>query len=140
METMKIDFFLPMIPPTHTYQQGSRTAVCNGKVIRYQDEQLKDVKAKFTAYLSKYIPERPMTGALRLITKWCHPIKGNHRDGEYKTSKPDTENSLKLFKDVMTELNYWNDDAQVASEITEKFWADIPGIYVSIEELLPNGY
>lgn len=136
---MKIEFFLPMIPPTHTYQQGNRTAVRDGKVIRYKDEQLIDVKAKFTAYLSKYIPERPMTGALRLITKWCHPIKGNHRDGEYKTSKPDTENSLKLFKDVMTELKYWKDDAQVASEITEKFWADIPGIYVSIEELPPNG-
>lgn len=136
---MKIEFFLPMIPPTHTYQQGSRTAVHNGKVIRYQDEQLKDVKSKFTAYLNRYVPERPMVGALRLITKWCHPIKGNHRDGEYKTSKPDTENSLKLFKDVMTELNYWKDDAQIASEITEKFWSDIPGIYVRIEELPPYG-
>jgi Holliday junction resolvase RusA-like endonuclease len=136
---MKIEFFLPMIPPTHTYQQGSRTAARNNKVIRYQDEQLKDVKAKFTAYLSKHIPERPMGGALRLITKWCYPIKGNHHDGDYKTSKPDTENSLKLFKDVMTELNYWKDDAQIASEITEKFWSDIPGIYVRIEELMTYG-
>lgn len=136
---MKIEFFLPMIPPTHTYQQGSRTTVRNGKVIRYQDEQLKDVKSKFAAYLNRYVPERPMTGALRLITKWCHPIKGNHHDGDYKTSKPDTENSLKLFKDVMTELNYWKDDAQIASEITEKFWSDTPGIYVRIEELTPYG-
>lgn len=136
---MKIEFFLLMIPPTHTYQQGSRTAERNGKVIRYQDEQLRDVKSKFAAYLNRYVPERPMVGALRLITKWCYPIKGNHRNGEYKTSKPDTENSLKLFKDVMTELNYWKDDAQVASEITEKFWADIPGIYVCVEELVQNG-
>ena len=80
-----------------------------------------------------------MVGALRPITTWCYPIKGDHRDGEYKTSKPDTENSLKLFKDVMTKLNYWKDDAQVASEITEKFWADIPGIYVCVEELVQNG-
>ncbi|WP_316607807.1 RusA family crossover junction endodeoxyribonuclease [uncultured Ruminococcus sp.] len=137
---MKIEFFLPMIPPSHTYQQGSRTAVRKGKVIRYQDEQLRDVKAKFTAYLGKHIPERQMVGAIRLVTKWCYPIIGNHRNGEYKTSKPDTENSLKLFKDVMTELNYWIDDAQVASEITEKFWADIPGIFVSVEELPSNGY
>ena len=139
METMKIEFFLPIIPPTHTYQQGSRTAVHNGKVIRYQDEQLRDVKSKFAAYLNRYVPERPMVGALRLITKWCYPIKGNHRDGDYKTSKPDTENSLKLFKDVMTELNYWKDDAQIASEITEKFWSDTPGIYVRIEELMTYG-
>ncbi|HFU9554316.1 TPA: RusA family crossover junction endodeoxyribonuclease, partial [Streptococcus agalactiae] len=30
---------------------------------------------------------------------------------------------------------FWNDDAQVASEIIEKFWADTVGIYVKVEEL-----
>jgi Holliday junction resolvase RusA-like endonuclease len=35
----------------------------------------------------------------------------------------------------MTHLGYWEDDALVASEITEKFWADTPGIYIRIEEL-----
>ncbi|NTX59017.1 RusA family crossover junction endodeoxyribonuclease, partial [Myxococcus sp. CA039A] len=33
------------------------------------------------------------------------------------------------------DLGYWTDDAIVASEIIEKFWADLPGIYVKIEEL-----
>ena len=27
---------------------------------------------------------------------------------------------------------FWLDDAQVASEVAEKFWADIPGIFVQI--------
>lgn len=40
-----------------------------------------------------------------------------------------------MLKDIMTDLGYWADDAIVASEITEKFWSDIPGIYVKIEEL-----
>ncbi len=69
------------------------------------------------------------------MTKWCFPLTGKHRDGEYKTSRPDTDNLQKLLKDVMTDLGYWKDDAQVASEITEKFWAKIPGIYIAIEEL-----
>ncbi|WP_432651737.1 RusA family crossover junction endodeoxyribonuclease, partial [Huintestinicola sp.] len=30
---------------------------------------------------------------------------------------------------------FWKDDALVASEIIEKFWADIPGIWICIEEL-----
>lgn len=137
---MRLSFFLPMVPPTHTYQQGSRTAVQNGKVIRYSDAQLKDIRQKFTAHLSKHVPERPLTGPVRLITKWCFPVTGSHHDGEYKTSKPDTENCLKLFKDVMTDLGYWIDDAQVASEITEKFWAELPGVFVSVEELPKNGY
>ena len=38
----------------------------------------------------------------------------------------------------MTELGFWKDDALVASEITEKFWADVPGIYVRIEDLEPG--
>ena len=35
----------------------------------------------------------------------------------------------------MTDLRFWGDDAQVASEVTEKFWADIPGIFVQIRPL-----
>lgn len=35
----------------------------------------------------------------------------------------------------MTDLGYWTDDALVASEITEKFWAKVPGIYICIEEV-----
>lgn len=60
---------------------------------------------------------------------------GKHKDGEYKISKPDTDNLQKMFKDCMTKLDFWTDDQLVASEICEKFWADIPGIYVRIEEL-----
>lgn len=32
-------------------------------------------------------------------------------------------------------VGFWADDALVASEITEKFWAAVPGIYINIQEL-----
>lgn len=86
------------------------------------------------AHLAGHVPEEKYTGAVRLITKWCFP-KGKHPDGAYKTTKPDTDNMIKLLKDCMTKLGYWTDDALVASEITEKFWADVPGIYIRIEPL-----
>lgn len=35
----------------------------------------------------------------------------------------------------MTELHWWKDDAQVANEIVEKFWAEQPGIFISVEEI-----
>jgi Holliday junction resolvase RusA-like endonuclease len=35
----------------------------------------------------------------------------------------------------MTDLGFWKDDALVTSEIIEKFWAEVPGIYISIQEL-----
>lgn len=81
------------------------------------------------------MPEKKYTGGVRLIVKWLFPITGKHQDGEYKTTKPDTDNLQKMLKDCMTKLGYWTDDALVASEIIEKFWAAQPGIYIKIEEV-----
>ncbi len=86
------------------------------------------------AHLAKHVPGEKLTGPLQLITKWCYP-RGKHRDGEYKTTKPDTDNMIKFLKDVMKDLGFYKDDALVASEVTEKFWAEIPGIYVRIRKL-----
>lgn len=48
---------------------------------------------------------------------------------------PETPLCAKLLKDCMTAVGFWKDDAQVASEICEKFWAEVPGIYVCAEEI-----
>ena len=129
----QIEFFLPIIPPTVTHQEKKVTIV-KGKPVFYEPPDLADARQKLMAYLAKHSPDEKMTGPLQLITKWCFP-KGSHGNGTYKTTKPDTDNMIKLLKDVMTVLKFWNDDAQVASEITEKFWADVPGIYVCIKNL-----
>jgi len=129
-----IDFFLPIIPPTITHQQKKIT-VTKGKPHFYEPPELADARNKFTAHLAQYVPVDQFTGPVQLITKWCYPVKGKRKNGEYKTTKPDTDNMIKLLKDVMTNLGFWKDDAIVASEITEKFWADIPGIYIRIKKL-----
>lgn len=125
-------FFAAMIPPTVTHQEKKIT-VRNGKVVVYEPNELKAAREKLTAHLSAFVPDAPYTTGVRLIAKWCFPCKG-HEPG-YKTTKPDTDNLQKLLKDVMTVLRFWTDDALVASEITEKFWADVPGIFIHIEEL-----
>ena len=129
-----IEFFMPMAKvPTTTHQQKAVTVV-NGKPVFYEPAELKAARAKLMAHLGKHVPDAKYTGAVRLVTTWCFP-KGKQPDGAYKITKPDTDNLQKLLKDVMTDLGYWKDDALVASEITEKFWAEIPGIYIRIEEL-----
>ena len=130
---MVIEFFMPMLPPTITHQQHKVKTV-NGKPVFYDPPELKDARQKLTANLIPNIPEQPFTTAVRLTTKWLFP-KGQHKNGEWKTTKPDTDNMIKLLKDCMTVCRFWKDDALVVSEITEKFWADIHGIYVRIEEL-----
>ena len=72
---------------------------------------------------------------MQLIVKWCFPVSGKHSDGEYKTTKPDTDNLQKALKDIMTKLHFWKDDALVASEVVEKFWSDTPGIWIGIKEI-----
>jgi Holliday junction resolvase RusA-like endonuclease len=131
---MKTEFFLPMRPPTKTAQQR-RTKKVNGKTIFYEDAELSAVRTKLTAHLSQHVPERKYTGAVRLVTKWLFPITGKHQCGEYKITKPDCENFIKLFNDICTGLGFWTDDALIASMIIEKFWGEIPGIYVMIEDI-----
>lgn len=130
---MTTEFFMPMIPPAVTHQEKQVT-VKNGKPVFYEPPRLSNARVKLTAYLSKHVPESPYCSAVRLIVKWCFP-KGRHHDGEYKTTRPDTDNLNKLLKDCMTECGFWKDDALVASEICEKFWAETSGIYVRIESL-----
>lgn len=131
---MKISFFIAMLPPTETHQE-KQVHVVKGKPCFYEPDELKAARAKLEAHLAGHVPEKPYTGAVRLVVKWCYLISGKHTDGEFKTTKPDLDNALKLLLDIMTKLHYWKDDAQISSIITEKFWANLPGIYVSIEEL-----
>lgn len=131
---MATQFFMPMEPPTVTHQQ-KRIAHIHGKMVMYEEDDLKTARAKLSAHLAKHMPKEKYTTGVRLLVKWCFPLCGKHQNGEYRTSKPDTDNLQKLLKDVMTDLGYWKDDALVACEIVEKFWADIPGIFIRIEEL-----
>ncbi len=130
----ELKFFMPMNPPTTTQQQH-RVTVRNGKPIFYDSPELAEAKAKLTAHLAKHIPEQMFHGAVQLVVKWRFPLSGGHYDGEYKTTKPDTDNLQKALKDIMTKLGYWKDDALVVSEVTEKFWAKRPGIFIHIHEV-----
>ena len=119
---MRFEFFMAMLPPTITQQEKSIT-IRNGKPVVYEPAELKQAREKLRAHLAK------------LGVKWCFPIRGRHRDGEYKATKPDTDNLEKMLKDVMEDLGFFKNDAQVASEHVEKFWAKVPGIYIVMETL-----
>ncbi|MFZ3132863.1 MAG: RusA family crossover junction endodeoxyribonuclease [Desulfosporosinus sp.] len=131
---MRTEFFLPMEKVPTTTQQMHKVKIVNGKPQFYDSDDLKAARVKLTTHLAGHIPKGKYTKAVRLVVKWCFP-KGSHKDGEWKTTRPDTDNLQKLFKDILTDLGYWTDDALVASEIVEKFWAERPGIYVRIENL-----
>ena len=130
-----LEFFMAMDPPTATSQEHQVMAK-NGKPIFYNPDRVKAAKAKLIAHLGKHVPDKKLDGPIELVTKWCFRSRNKQQHhGDYRITKPDTDNLQKLLKDCMTECGYWKDDAQVCREITEKFWADIPGIYIRVTEL-----
>ena len=130
-----MEFFMPMIPPTVTAQERA-VRVVQGHPQFYDPPEVAEARRKLTAHLVRHRPERPYACGVRLVVKWCFP-RGRHRDGTHRITRPDTDNLQKLLKDCMSRCGFWKDDALVCSEICEKFWADVPGIYVRIEEVEP---
>lgn len=128
-------FKLKMEPPTTTAQMH-KVGVRNGKPYFYDPPEVRDAKQKLMAYLSQHRPPEPLKGPIGLSTTWLYKVKGTHKHGDYRDTKPDTDNLQKLLKDCMTELGFWNDDAQVAIEVVEKRWtAKEPGIEISVEAI-----
>ena len=130
---MRLEFFMPVIPPTATHQE-KKVRMAGGRPVFYDPPEVQAARSKLTDYLAGHRPDRPLEGGIRLLVKWCFP-RGKHRDGEYRITRPDTDNLQKLLKDCMTAAGFWKDDAQVASEICEKFWAEVPGLYICLEQI-----
>ena len=128
------EFFVSMNPPTATAQE-KKVAMIGGRPRFYDPPKVKAAKAELTAEIAPFAPKQPLTKAVRLTVEWHFPKIKGRKNGEYKTTRPDTDNLQKALKDIMTKLGFWKDDALVVSELTEKFWADTPGIFIRIEEV-----
>lgn len=134
-----MQFFMAMNqPPTATHQEKKVRLLKkrDGRLVPqfYEPPALADARRQLCAALAPHRPAEPLKGALRLVVKWCFP-RGRHPDGSWRSTRPDTDNLNKLLKDCMTAQGFWDDDAQVASEICEKFWAETPGIFIRLDRL-----
>lgn len=130
-----MQIFLLMTPPTVTAQERKVTIV-RGRPIFYKPENVKKAQAEIIKHLRPFKPKEPIEGAIELKVKWLFPKGKLHEAGEWRVTKPDTDNLEKMIKDCMTELGFWNDDAQVVRETVEKRWVDEPsGISIEINQL-----
>ena len=128
-------FYMKLIPPTVTAQER-RVRMIKGRPIFYDPPKIKQAKALLMANLTAHKPGRPLEGALSLTTVWNFARGKSHKDGEWRITRPDTDNLQKLLKDCMTKAGFWLDDAQVCQEHVEKRWSDEPtGIYIEIKRL-----
>ena len=158
---MQLKFFIPMkTVPTITHQEKKVRMVQDkhsGKLkpVFYEGDELKKARNDITLGLIKYglpngkvelrVKNDPVKRKtifekdipISLNVKWCFGIKdgSKHSHGEYRMSKPDTDNLQKMLKDCMTACGFWYDDAQVVEEHIGKYWSDTPGIWIQIDSL-----
>lgn len=126
-----MQIFLQMIPPTTTAQQKK----INTKTKNiYANINVVDAKNKYRAHLAKYVPKEPLVGALSLLVVWGFPA-GKHKNGDPCMNKPDLDNACKLLQDVMQELGFFKDDKDIVCLELQKFWADIPGVFIRLEKI-----
>lgn len=138
----RLSAFLPMRPPSKTHNDLEAYIVGRGKnmhaAIRKSDE-LKTAEDLICVWLKSVtkVSEnfQPLTGPLRCVVKWCFPASEKHPDGTPMTEKPDMSNMLKTFEDCLTRCGIIEDDRFICSESLDKGYADIMGIYFSVEEL-----
>lgn len=128
-------FLIECNPPTATAQE-KKVALVHGRPVFYEPAKLKTAKKELTLLLSEHRPKEPLTGPLSLSVTWFFPKGKSHRHGEWRVTRPDTDNLEKMLKDCMTHCGFWKDDAQVVREHVEKRWSEDPvGIEIEITEL-----
>lgn len=142
---MKNEFYLHFengMPKGTAQEKGERIAYrfSGGKKIPYIDHYRKpEVQAarnQLTLMMKKYRPKEPSDRPIRLVVCLYFNIsKPKKLWGTYKTTRPDCDNYVKEIKDVMTDLKFWNDDAQVVDLRVIKRYSEKATIYISLEEL-----
>lgn len=135
---MTLKFTLPIQPPRTTHQQkGVRIVRQGSKTVPmfYEKKKVQEVRTLYNEALLEHAPAEPIEGAIALDVEWKFCSR-SHKQGEWKTTKPDVDNMTKLLLDCMTDVGFWNDDAQVVRLTTAKYWADVPGIEIAVEALL----
>ena len=85
-------FFLPFDPPRVT---GQMKGINFAERRVYTKPQVLEVAALFAWHLKKHIPPEPLKGAVSLSVTFYFAYSGKgHTDGEWKITKPDTDNLI----------------------------------------------
>jgi Holliday junction resolvase RusA-like endonuclease len=126
-----MQFFLDIIPPTRTAQQKGES-IQGGRIVHYVKKEVREAEDTLRTALRPHRPPMPLDGPLMLICDWQFPAGKSHKDGEWRITRPDTDNLQKLLKDCLTKEGFWIDDSRVCYDVCKKSWSDAPGILVTI--------
>ena len=132
---MTIYFELEENPKGTAQMKG--TAYQGGRIHHYEKKEVRQLRELYHHEISKFFKNTKQSvphldGAVRFSAIFNYSIKDKKKWGLPKTSRPDADNIVKLLLDVCSDLNMWDDDAQVTCLEVRKFYAEKPSICVEV--------
>lgn len=85
---------------------------------------------------------KPLTGFVLLTSIFYVPIPESYSNKKREVlhhtpslKKPDTDNLDKLYRDILTDVGIWKDDAQVCCSIGAKIYSKQPQVILKVREI-----
>lgn len=127
--------------PTGTAQQKGERVV--GKHIHhFEKKNVRNQRAIYQQKILEAIADSEMLypdygdEPIFLSVTFYYSIKQKKRGGQWKTSKPDLDNAVKLLQDVLCDMGFFKDDCQIASLKVKKYLSERPGILIEMGRLI----
>lgn len=133
-----IEIFVPCIPPKTTAQSSNRIfKTKEGRFFVGKTDKGVNTRNELIALFAPYAPEKPFDDAVCVEVEWIYPYLKSVRKKDIGkeipcTTRPDADNILKFFFDVLTRLGYWVDDSQVCQLSFSKKYSEKCGIFLKI--------
>jgi crossover junction endodeoxyribonuclease RusA len=127
-----VELYVEMTPPKSTAQMKG---VSWDHRRFFEKKQARDARLSLVEAFAPHAPAEPMQGPVEVWTSWIFPnIKADKGILVPHPQKPDIDNMLKAFLDVLSGLGYWTDDKQVIRLTAEKWRGPKTGIALRIAE------
>lgn len=126
--------------PKGTSQMKGESVV-RGRIHHFEKKNVRTQRAIYEQAIMetlKDIDREPPNyeDAVFLHVTFFYEIKAKKRWGEWKTSKPDCDNAVKLLQDVLTSLGFWKDDSQISDLRVKKYLSEKPGLLIETGRLI----
>lgn len=132
---MKLKIELPTNPKGTAQQKGER--VIGSRIQHFEKSVVSTQRRIYELAIKKALMKKKLEppkyeGPVSLNVTFNFQIKDKKRWGYWKTSKPDLDNAIKLFQDVLASMGFFEDDSQVAALHIRKILSPEPSIFLHI--------